>query len=247
MRSARFDSGVRRCCATLLLAIAGAVAGQADTYPRQAVDVLHYDVDIEFDETFAYDATVEADVRLLAPGVKEIHFDLDRPTVQDVRGENGPLSWTHEKGRLTIALGQAPPRESIVPLTVHYTGRPDGRSLVARPNAHGQQGALRGQLARGRAPVVAHGGPSLGQGHRLLQRHGGLRALRRRGPGATARNATARGAAAAHGLERARGHPDLLHGRWPRRVRGDPDRRGSRDSPQPLGLPARRRPGRADV
>jgi len=139
MRSARFDSSLPRCCATLLLAIAGAVAGHADSYPRQPVDVLHYDVDIEFDETFAYDATVEADVRLLAPGLREIQFDLEGPTVQDVRAEAGPLSWAHDEGRLTIALDPALPQRDIVSVSVHYTGRPDGRALVTRKNAHGQR------------------------------------------------------------------------------------------------------------
>jgi aminopeptidase N len=119
--------------------MAGAAAGHADTYPRQPVDVLHYHVDIEFDENFGYDATVRADVRLLAPELREIRFDLEGPTVQGVRDEAGPLSWTHDEGRLTVALGAALPREGIVSVSVHYTGRPDGRVLVARPNAHGQQ------------------------------------------------------------------------------------------------------------
>ena len=136
MKSARF---VSPSLGILLLAAPLTAPSRADTYPGQPVDVLHYDVDIEFDESFAYQATLKADVRLLTGAVTEIHLDLDGPTVEEVTSEARRLSWSHEKGRLTIALGPAPPRDTIVSLKVRYSGRPDGQSLVARPNVHGQR------------------------------------------------------------------------------------------------------------
>ena len=146
MRSARFASHVlrsfpgapTRITGVLLLWALAAAPLPADTYPRQPVDVLHYDVSIAFGQGFAYEATVGADVRLLADGVEEIRLDLDGPMVLGVTGDAMAPSWAHDDGRLTVFLGQALPRDSIVRLRVHYKGRPDGRALVARPNAHGK-------------------------------------------------------------------------------------------------------------
>jgi aminopeptidase N len=135
MKSVRSGSGVL----ALFVALLGPGGGGADTYPRQPVDVLHYDVGLRFAEDFAFDATLSVDVRLLADAVGEIHLDLDGPTVEDVTAGGRPLPFRHEGARVTITLPRGRPRGSIVPLVVRYRGRPDGRALLARPNAYGRR------------------------------------------------------------------------------------------------------------
>ena len=122
--------------AGLLLAL-GAIRADADAYPRQPIDVQHYDVDIEFAEDFAFEATVRLDVRLLSD-VAKIQLDLDGPTVVAVESGGRPLSHRHESGRLSVILEPAGSADQVLPLTVRYRGHPDGVALVARPNAHGE-------------------------------------------------------------------------------------------------------------
>ena len=123
---------------TLLLLLLTPVRGFADAYPRQPVDVLHYGVDIRFGEGFAFEATLRVDARLLADTVGEVRLDLDGPSVEEVTTRGRPLSHRHERARLIITLEPGLPRGTIVPLVIRYRGKPDGRALIARPNAHGR-------------------------------------------------------------------------------------------------------------
>ena len=77
----KFASSASRSliAAGALLALTGLRAA-ADAYPRQPLDVEHYDVAITFGTDFTYEATVRVDVRLLDV-VDEVHLDLQGPTV----------------------------------------------------------------------------------------------------------------------------------------------------------------------
>lgn len=125
--------------AGLLLGFAGGVTPcHADTYPRQPVDVLHYGIEIDFGPRFAYDATMTVDVRALEGPLARLHLDLEGPTVSRVTSGGQDLSWRHEGGRLKIDLDPPLVPEARLVVEVRYSGRPDGRALVARPNAHGE-------------------------------------------------------------------------------------------------------------
>jgi aminopeptidase N len=126
----------RVSAAVLLLALAALRAG-ADAYPRQPIDVQHYDVDIAFGEDFAFEATARVDVRLLS-AVGVVHLDLQGPTVTAVTSGGEPLSYDQREGRLTVTLGPDHAAGDVLPLTVRYRGRPDGVVLVVGPNTHGE-------------------------------------------------------------------------------------------------------------
>ena len=135
MTSASFASR-SLLAAGLLLALGTSRAG-ADAYPRQPIDVQHYDVDIEFSEDFAFEATARVDVRLLSDAT-ELHLDFEGPTVVAVTAGGRPLPYRHDGGRLRVTLEPGGSVGQVLPLTVRYRGRPDGVALVARPNAHGE-------------------------------------------------------------------------------------------------------------
>ena len=133
MTCASFASRGLLAAGLLLALVPGRVDG--DAYPRQPVDVQHYDVDIEFAEDFSFEASVRVDVRLLAD-VSEIRLDLEGPTVVAVDNAGTPLPHRHEGGRLHVELGAR--TGQVRSVTVRYRGTPDGVALVARPNAHGE-------------------------------------------------------------------------------------------------------------
>ena len=110
----------------------------ADTYPRQPVDVLHYDVTISFLPDFAYEARTRLDVRLREGVVREVRLDLDGPYVDRVTLHERPLGFRREGNGLVVDLRGARDAGEIVPLVVEYHGRPDGRGLRAGPNAQGR-------------------------------------------------------------------------------------------------------------
>ncbi|HSD66622.1 MAG TPA: M1 family metallopeptidase, partial [Vicinamibacteria bacterium] len=106
-------------------------------YPRQPLDVLHYDVSISFAPDLAYEGRTRAEVRLLAEGLAELRLDLDGPRVDRVSAHGEPLGFRLEPGRLVVDLGRPRPRGEIVPVLVEYHGRPDGKGLRAGASAHG--------------------------------------------------------------------------------------------------------------
>ncbi len=119
-----------------LLLLAHPPAG-ADTYPRQPVDVLHYDVTISFVPDFAFDARTRLDMRLREGAVGELRLDFDGPHVDRVTLHGRPLGFRREDKALVVDLGGAHGAGEMVPLVVEYHGRPDGRGLRAGPNAQG--------------------------------------------------------------------------------------------------------------
>ena len=119
------------------LPTAAAPRAAADAYPRQPLDVLHYDVSLSFVPSFSYEGRARLDVRLLGDGVAGLTLDLDGPLVDRVSVHGERLAFRHEAGRLVIDLGGPMGRGEIVPLQVEYHGVPDGKGLRAGTNAHG--------------------------------------------------------------------------------------------------------------
>jgi aminopeptidase N len=135
MKSA--SSASRTLIAAVALVVGSAPWAGADAYPRQPIDVQHYDVAITFGADFTYEASVRVDVRLLEE-VDEVQLDFQGPTVVAVTRETEPLPHRHHGNRLSVRLEPPGAAGEVLPLTVRYRGRPDGTALVARPNAHGE-------------------------------------------------------------------------------------------------------------
>ena len=74
----------------------------ADSYPRQPLDVLHYDVSVSFVPALAYEGRARVDVRLLAEGSTEIALDFDGPHVDRVSVHGERLAFRNEGGRLLV-------------------------------------------------------------------------------------------------------------------------------------------------
>ena len=109
----------------------------ADSYPRQPLDVLHYDVSVSFVPALAYEGHTRVDVRLLAEGLTEIALDFDGPHVDRVSVHGERLAFRHEGGRLLVDLGR--PRRGVRSSRSWWstTGAPDGKGLRSGRNAHG--------------------------------------------------------------------------------------------------------------
>ncbi len=127
----------RALLAATLFLLAGPLPARADTYPRQPLDVLHYDVWLSFVPDLAYEGRTRVDVRLLAEGLLELRLDLDGPRVDRVSVHGEQLAFRLDAGRLVVDLARPRPRGEIVPVLVEYHGRPDGKGLRAGKNAHG--------------------------------------------------------------------------------------------------------------
>jgi aminopeptidase N len=123
--------------AAALLVLAGPARTRADTYPRQPLDVLHYDVSMSFVPELAYEGRTRVDVRLLAEGLTELRLDLDGPRVDRVSVHGEPLTFRRDGGRLIVDLARPRGRGEIVPVLVEYHGLPDGKGLRAGRSAHG--------------------------------------------------------------------------------------------------------------
>ncbi|HSD29972.1 MAG TPA: M1 family metallopeptidase [Vicinamibacteria bacterium] len=136
-RCRSLEGGSRAGGAVLLAAGLAAATASADSYPRQPLDVLHYDVSVAFGLDLAYEARARVDVRLLAEGLAELRLDLDGPAVDRVSAHGEALAFRAEGGRLLVDLARARRRGEIVPVVVEYRGRPDGKGLRAGENAHG--------------------------------------------------------------------------------------------------------------
>ena len=140
MSNPRPHAPPRLLAGALLAAVAAAPRARADTYARQPLDVLHYDVALSFREDFAYEADVRLDVRLAADGLARLRLDCDGPQVDRVSLHGARLQARQEAGALVVELGQPRSTGEILPLRVEYHGRPDGRGLAAGRDAHGHLG-----------------------------------------------------------------------------------------------------------
>ncbi len=121
----------------------------ADSYPRQAgVDVLHYAFQVALrDDSDAIRGETAIRFRLLRDGVERLDLDLATPsagkgmTVSSVTGESsgsGTLPFTHEAGRLRIALPQPTKAGDERTVIVGYSGIPEGGLLIG-PNGFGER------------------------------------------------------------------------------------------------------------
>lgn len=131
----------RRLPAALACLVAAAPAPPlaADTYPRQPLDVLHYDVSVSFVPALAYEGRAQLDVKAVAEGLAEVRLDFDGPHVDRVSARGDRLAFRSESGRLVVDLGRPLRKGEIVPILVEYHGRPDGKGLRAGRNAHGHE------------------------------------------------------------------------------------------------------------
>jgi aminopeptidase N len=143
-----------------------AVAGFADTYPRQvSVDAVHYVFRVtlsDANDEIAGDAT--ADVRFLADGVTEFWLDLANAhagkgmTVTEVTSNGVPTEYRHLEDRLTITLAAPSKAGDRRQFTIKYHGTP-ASGLWALPNAHRDRGIFSvnwPNLAHQWLPIIDH-------------------------------------------------------------------------------------------
>ena len=135
-RGSRARAGALRAGGAALLALAAATAA-ADSYRRQPLDVLHYDVSISFARDLAFEGRARVDVQLLAEGLAELRLDFVGPFVDRVSAHGEPLPFRLEEGALRVDLARPRTRGEVVPLLVEYHGRPDGKGLRAGRTPHG--------------------------------------------------------------------------------------------------------------
>src|SRR5580704_17677193 len=112
-----------------LFCVAPAVA---DNYPRQpAIDILHYIFRVTLsdqNDEIAGETTVS--VRFVKDGVASFRLDLASAangkgmTVSEVTSAGAAAQFTHQNGRLTIALAAAPKAGELREYTVKYRGIP---------------------------------------------------------------------------------------------------------------------------
>ena len=167
----------------------------ADTYPRQpGIDAIHYVFRLTVGDAsneIAGEST--ATLKVAAPGVREVFFDLASAaqgkgmTVTAVTSAAGPLQYTHAAGRLRIALptpaaeGQETRDHRALPRRARRRPAPDRQH--PRRADHVQR-----ELAEPRTPVAADDRSSVRQGHGRVHRDraralpgGRQRPARRRG------------------------------------------------------------------
>lgn len=134
--------------ATFLLIVATGTTRPADTYPRQPVDVEHYQFALTLSDStdrIVGEATVR--LRLLAPDLRSVTLDLaDASAARQGRGmrvgavtRGGvALTYSHGADRLAITLDHPSTAGEVIELVVRYEGIPvDG--LVIKPNRHGDR------------------------------------------------------------------------------------------------------------
>src|SRR5829696_9648888 len=107
----------RRLSLALICLVLPSATATADTYPRQpGVDAIHYVFRLTVtDASNEIAGECTATLRMAAAGVREVFLDLASAadgkgmTVSSVTGAAGPLQYTHNDGRLRIALGAPTP------------------------------------------------------------------------------------------------------------------------------------------
>lgn len=133
-----------RTPALLLLGLSlSATPARADTYPRQpGVDVAHYTFRLTLaDDSDEIAGESTADLRFTREGVKEVVLDLASAangkgmTVADVTCDGKAVKFTHEKGKLRIALDPVSKAGERRAFTVKYAGVPAAGLLIG-PNKH---------------------------------------------------------------------------------------------------------------
>ncbi len=147
----------------LLLRLSPALA---DTYARQPdIDVQHYTFQLAFDGADEIRGRATVDVRFVRAGVTSFALDLTSPgaggtgmTVTEVTSGDRTLTFTHDAGRLRIALAAAPAAGAIESFVVVYHGRP-GEGLSFTTNGYGDRTVFADNFpdrARDWLPTVDH-------------------------------------------------------------------------------------------
>lgn len=139
----------------LILALLGAGAAWADTYPRQPdVDVEHYVFRVGLSDA-TDEIRGEARVDFRAKG-RELSLDLAMAMhVDGVDAGGTPLAYEHRGDRLRITL---PPGKSQRSVTVRYHGTPESGFRIG-PNLHGERTFFSlnwPNLARQWLPMIDH-------------------------------------------------------------------------------------------
>jgi aminopeptidase N len=128
--------------------VAAVVVAGADPYPRQPLDVEHYNFAITLsDSTNRIEGTATVRLRVTADGTARFWLDLANPsptrqgrgmTVREVRLADAPLAFRHENDRLDISLPSATRAGQRLEVTIRYSGEPaDG--LQIKPTRNGDR------------------------------------------------------------------------------------------------------------
>jgi aminopeptidase N len=139
-------TAIRPALAGFLSLVVSALAA-ADTYPRQPVDVLHYEFAITLrDDSDEISGQATVRLRLVSDGVRELWLDLVGPgasagkgmTVSAVRSGAQAIPFTHAESRLRMTLPAAARAGDVVSLSIAYSGVP-AAGLRIGPNKHGDR------------------------------------------------------------------------------------------------------------
>ena len=133
----------------LCLALAGASAARADTYPRQpGVDITHYAFHLKLsDDTDRIEGEATIEFRVVRDGVSTLGLDLVQPgpatpdrgmTVRGVTEKGVPVRFDHQTDRLSVRLEPEGRAGETRVLVVSYKGVPATGLLIA-PNKHGDR------------------------------------------------------------------------------------------------------------
>ncbi len=119
-----------------------------DTYPRQPVDVLHYDFDLTLsDSTDEIVGRAIVDIKFLADGLKTLELDLVEPssehtgkgmTVSSVTILDRVVPYSQSRDRLSIVLPEPSRAGASLPISIAYHGVPV-TGLIIGPNRHGDR------------------------------------------------------------------------------------------------------------
>lgn len=116
-----------------------AIAGEADTYPRQpTIDAQHYTFRLVLrDDTSEIAGDASVDLQFVASDTSDFALDLASPAngkglpVTDVSSSAGEVRYRHINDRLTITLETPPVARELRTFRIRYHGIPaDGLRIV---------------------------------------------------------------------------------------------------------------------
>jgi aminopeptidase N len=116
----------RPLCALLALLCFFSHARARDDYARHPeLDALRYLIRVRFDDASdRIDASAEIAFAVKSEGVREVPLDFDGMQVSGVEENGRPTTFTHEGGRLRVALASTYRAGDLLTVTVRYAGSP---------------------------------------------------------------------------------------------------------------------------